>query len=37
MSLYKSFHYVYMSIGLGDIDLVNVFLMLRFGLIWFGW
>jgi len=24
-----------MSIGLGDIDLIKVFLMLRFGLVWF--
>jgi hypothetical protein len=31
MSFYKSFHYVPMSIGLCDIDLVNIFLMLRFG------
>jgi len=35
MSLYKSFHYVSMSIDLGDIDLVNVFLMLRFGFVLF--
>jgi len=28
---------MFLSIGLGDIDLVNVFLMLRFGLVWFGW
>jgi len=25
-----------MSIGLGDINLINIFLMLRFGLVWFG-
>jgi len=25
-----------MSIGLCDIDLIKVFLILRFGLIWFG-
>jgi len=33
MSMYKSFHYVSMSIDLADKDLVNVFLMLLFGLI----
>jgi len=31
MSFYKSFHWVSMSIGLGDINLISVFIMLRFG------
>jgi len=26
-----------MSIGLCDICLINIFLMLQFGLVWFGW
>ena len=26
-----------MSIGLGDIYLTSIFLILRFGLVWFGW
>jgi len=26
-----------MSIGLSEICLINIFLMLRFGLFWFGW
>jgi len=25
------------SIGLGEICLINIFLLLRFGLVWFGW
>ena len=35
MSFVKSFHRVYMSIGLDDIDLISDFLMLRFGLVQF--
>jgi hypothetical protein len=37
MLFYKSFHEVFMSIGLCDISLINVFLMLQFSLIWLGW
>jgi len=33
MSLYNSYYYVSMNIGLGDIDLINVFLMLQFDLV----
>jgi len=30
-------HLVLMSIGLDDINLISVFFMIRFNLVWFSW